>query len=95
MHFQGSMAYSMFPRTMSLDNKGSERVKLPTVIGYLNETSDEPLTDKEVSVMLLDLGEPSKGYYIRNCLLLELLFFATFFSILSFFLKRTSDWDSK
>uniref|UniRef100_F1L6N3 Cathepsin B cysteine proteinase 6 n=1 Tax=Ascaris suum TaxID=6253 RepID=F1L6N3_ASCSU len=49
----GSMAYSMFPRTMSLDNKGSERVKLPTVIGYLNETSDEPLTDKEIRQIIM------------------------------------------
>uniref|UniRef100_A0A0M3HHA5 COesterase domain-containing protein n=1 Tax=Ascaris lumbricoides TaxID=6252 RepID=A0A0M3HHA5_ASCLU len=47
------MAYSMFPRTMSLDNKGSERVKLPTVIGYLNETSDEPLTDKKIRQIIM------------------------------------------
>ncbi|KAI1721760.1 papain family cysteine protease domain-containing protein [Ditylenchus destructor] len=35
----GSIAYTLYPRKMSLDQAGKERVVLPSVIGYFNSTA--------------------------------------------------------
>lgn len=54
-----SLAYSMYPRSMTVTNDGSVREQVPTIIGHLNKTSSTPL----------DLAQ------IRNILKKELLLF--------------------
>nr|CDJ96729.1 Peptidase C1A domain containing protein [Haemonchus contortus] len=39
-----SLAYSMYPRTMTVSSDGSLRAQVPTIIGHLNKTSDTPMT---------------------------------------------------
>ncbi len=42
----------MYPRTMSFDADGKQRVAIPTVIGHFNETAEKPLSKEEVGFSL-------------------------------------------
>lgn len=41
----------MYPRTMSLDTEGKNRFRVPTIIGFINETSAKPLSSDEVEIV--------------------------------------------
>lgn len=43
-----TMAYSMYPRSMTVSVDGKERAKVPTIIGHLNETQSTPMNLTEV-----------------------------------------------
>uniref|UniRef100_A0A0N5A8X0 Pept_C1 domain-containing protein n=1 Tax=Syphacia muris TaxID=451379 RepID=A0A0N5A8X0_9BILA len=47
-----SIAYSLFPRTMSLDKQGKNRLKIPTVIGHFNETQG-PLSNEQIRSIIM------------------------------------------
>ncbi|WKX90345.1 hypothetical protein Q1695_009297 [Nippostrongylus brasiliensis] len=38
-----SMAYSMYPRSMSVSSDGTVRAQVPTIIGHLNKTASTPM----------------------------------------------------
>ncbi|KAK6027954.1 papain family cysteine protease [Ostertagia ostertagi] len=38
-----SLAYSMYPRSMTVSSDGKVRAQVPTIIGHLNETSSTPM----------------------------------------------------
>uniref|UniRef100_A0A7E4URH6 Pept_C1 domain-containing protein n=1 Tax=Panagrellus redivivus TaxID=6233 RepID=A0A7E4URH6_PANRE len=48
----GSMAYTMYPRRMTVDNAGKERIEMPSIIGKFNDTSMTPLTLDEVRTII-------------------------------------------
>ncbi|VDL87601.1 unnamed protein product [Nippostrongylus brasiliensis] len=37
------MAYSMYPRSMSVSSDGTVRAQVPTIIGHLNKTASTPM----------------------------------------------------
>uniref|UniRef100_A0A183CGC7 Pept_C1 domain-containing protein n=1 Tax=Globodera pallida TaxID=36090 RepID=A0A183CGC7_GLOPA len=50
---KGSVAYTLFPRKMSVDQAGNDRVLLPSVIGHFNKTSSTgPLTLSQIRTII-------------------------------------------
>ncbi|CAJ0575487.1 unnamed protein product, partial [Mesorhabditis spiculigera] len=47
-----SVAYSMYPRGMTLSDDGKRRGKVPTIIGHINSTMEEPITLEEIRTIL-------------------------------------------
>ncbi|KAK5977096.1 Cathepsin B [Trichostrongylus colubriformis] len=47
-----SMAYSMYPRTMTVASDGSVRAQVPTIIGHLNKTSSTPMNIVQIRNIL-------------------------------------------
>uniref|UniRef100_A0A0N4ZUB6 Pept_C1 domain-containing protein n=1 Tax=Parastrongyloides trichosuri TaxID=131310 RepID=A0A0N4ZUB6_PARTI len=50
-HF-GSIAYTLFPRSMTIDQNGKNRVLVPSVIEHFNKSSSSPLTTDEVRTII-------------------------------------------
>ncbi|PAV55683.1 hypothetical protein WR25_05929 [Diploscapter pachys] len=51
-HF-ATMAYSMYPRSMTVSVDGKERAQVPTIIGHLNETQSTPMNLTEIRNILM------------------------------------------
>ncbi|KAL3077617.1 hypothetical protein niasHT_037002 [Heterodera trifolii] len=50
---KGSFAYTLFPRKMSVDQAGNDRVLLPSVVGHFNKTSSAgPLTMEQIRTII-------------------------------------------
>ncbi|KAI6230162.1 Cathepsin B [Aphelenchoides fujianensis] len=50
-HF-GSLAYTLYPRKMTVDQAGKEKVMMPSIIGHFNKTSPKPLELKEIHTII-------------------------------------------
>lgn len=48
----GSLAYTLYPRKMSVDQAGKERVMMSSVIGHFNKTSPQPLTTEQIHAII-------------------------------------------
>uniref|UniRef100_A0AC34QRC6 Peptidase C1A papain C-terminal domain-containing protein n=1 Tax=Panagrolaimus sp. JU765 TaxID=591449 RepID=A0AC34QRC6_9BILA len=48
----GSLAYTLFPRRMTVDQEGKERVEIPSIIGHFNDSSMTPLTLDEIRTII-------------------------------------------
>uniref|UniRef100_A0AC35GPF9 Peptidase C1A papain C-terminal domain-containing protein n=1 Tax=Panagrolaimus sp. PS1159 TaxID=55785 RepID=A0AC35GPF9_9BILA len=48
----GSIAYTMFPRRMSVDNSGKERIEIPSIIKHFNDSSTSPLTLDQIRMII-------------------------------------------
>ncbi|CAJ0944528.1 unnamed protein product, partial [Mesorhabditis belari] len=47
-----SIAYSMYPRGMTLSADGKKRAQVPTIIGHINKTMEEPISLDEIRTIL-------------------------------------------
>jgi hypothetical protein len=44
----GALAYTLFPRKMTVDQAGKDRQLMPSIVGHLNSTLAKPLTNDQV-----------------------------------------------
>ncbi|KAI6181491.1 Cathepsin B [Aphelenchoides besseyi] len=50
-HF-GSLAYTLYPRKMTVDQAGKEKVMMPSIIGHFNKTSTKPLNLEQIRTII-------------------------------------------
>uniref|UniRef100_A0AC35U9X4 Pept_C1 domain-containing protein n=1 Tax=Rhabditophanes sp. KR3021 TaxID=114890 RepID=A0AC35U9X4_9BILA len=48
----GSIAYTIFPRSMTIDQNGKQRAIIPSVVGHFNKSSPTPLSSEEIRTII-------------------------------------------
>ncbi|KAI6183226.1 Cathepsin B [Aphelenchoides bicaudatus] len=48
----GSLAYTLHPRKMTVDQAGKEKVMMSSVIGHFNKTAPTPLTPEQIHIII-------------------------------------------
>lgn len=76
-HILGSIAYTLFPRKMSIDQAGNNRVMLPSVIGHFNKTlgAGGKLSTEQVKICQFEWNFNRNLNQIRNIIRKELLLY--------------------
>lgn len=49
---KGVLAYTLYPRKMTVDQAGKERIMMPSIIGNINETMSKPLTTEQIRTII-------------------------------------------